>query len=180
MAIDPLLTGESTEDGVAVSAAPVVREGFSGYTYGYNRTLFAKRVHDVLTAVAFVIDTPKWEVEKVHLVGIDPGGGVLALAARAQCGAEPIVGKTLARLDGVRFRDASGIHDPWFVPGAVKYGDVPGLLALCAPGPVLVAGEADLLDLSPAVEAYLATANREALTVLSELDGAAALNWLEQ
>jgi hypothetical protein len=62
----------------------------------------------------------------------------------------------------------------------VKYGDVPGLLALCAPGPVLVAGEADLLDLSPAVEAYLATANREALTVLSELDGAAALNWLEQ
>jgi hypothetical protein len=77
MAIDPLLTGESTEDGVAVSAAPVVREGFSGYTYGYNRTLFAKRVHDVLTAVAFVIDTPKWEVEKVHLVGIDPGGGVL-------------------------------------------------------------------------------------------------------
>jgi hypothetical protein len=35
------------------------------------------------------------------------------------------------------------LHDPNFLPGGAKYGDVPGLLALGAPSRTWVAGESD-------------------------------------
>jgi len=38
----------------------------------------------------------------------------------------------------------SEFDDPQFLPGAVKYGDVPALLALCAPSEVFIAGEKEL------------------------------------
>ena len=40
---------------------------FAGYTYGYNRSLLANRVHDVLTLIAF--GTSLLKAKTVHLVG---------------------------------------------------------------------------------------------------------------
>jgi hypothetical protein len=42
---------------------------------------------------------------------------------------------------GYRFGKITEIRDVNLLPGAVKYGDVPALLALCAPTKLAVAGE---------------------------------------
>jgi hypothetical protein len=42
---------------------------------------------------------------------------------------------------GFRFGKVAEIHDVNFLPGGAKYFDLPGLLALGAPGEVLLAGE---------------------------------------
>ena len=39
---------------------------------------------------------------------------------------------------GFRFGDITEIRDVNLLPGAVKYGDVPALLALCAPTPLTI------------------------------------------
>ena len=108
------------------------------YTFGYNRPLFAQRVHDVLTMVRLV-QTDEHDAEKVHLVGLGPVAGPIAAAARAQ--AAGAVDKAAIDTGGFRFASLTKFGDPMFLPGAVKYGDLPALLALGAPGTLWLAGE---------------------------------------
>lgn len=140
---DLLGQGEFTDDGNPVQEQPMwyQRGGetgwqqFSGYTYGYNHSLFAKRVHDVLALLKFAArddDSP------VHLVGTGGQAGAIALAARTQAG--DAVAQTFADLDGFRFESLTRQDHPMFVPGAVKYLDVDGLIGLCLPGEVHVVG----------------------------------------
>ena len=56
---------------------------FSGYTYGYNHPLFARRVHDVLTLIRHARLQTK---SGVRLVGIGTAAGPIAAAARSQAG----------------------------------------------------------------------------------------------
>ena len=42
---------------------------------------------------------------------------------------------------GFRFASLNDQWDPLFVPGAVKYGDVPGLIGICGPLMPVVLGE---------------------------------------
>ena len=42
---------------------------------------------------------------------------------------------------GFRFSHGLEIHDPDFLPGGAKYGDLPALLALGAPGKLWLSGE---------------------------------------
>ena len=42
---------------------------------------------------------------------------------------------------GFRFVNVGNYRDPGFLPGAVKYGDLPGMLSLAAPLPLFLAGE---------------------------------------
>ena len=44
---------------------------------------------------------------------------------------------------GFRLGSVLDLRDPNFLPGGAKYGDVPGLLALGAPGRTWVAGETE-------------------------------------
>ena len=113
------------------------RDNFAGYTYGYNRSLFAQRVHDILTLVAAVRAAEHPPVE-VHLLG-EAGAGPWVAAARAQVG--DAVSRTVIDTGGFRFTDLTVWSDANFLPGAVKYGDLPAFLALSAPGPVWLAGE---------------------------------------
>src|SRR5206468_3523836 len=62
VAPDVLGTGELTPE----KPFPVDKN-FAGYTYGYNRTLLANRVHDVLTFLAF--GRGHLQAKAVHLVG---------------------------------------------------------------------------------------------------------------
>ncbi|MFM7056665.1 MAG: alpha/beta hydrolase family protein [Planctomycetota bacterium] len=139
--IDLLLTGEFTADGQPVKESPRVNNPreFAGYTFGYNHPLFAQRVHDILTLLSSTVFHER-QPRKVHLVGLN-GAAPHAIAAAA------IAGKQLASLavdtHGFRFAAITEIRDPNLLPGAVKYGDLPALLALCAPLPTAVAGETD-------------------------------------
>jgi len=136
---DLVYQGEFLADGKPLAEARRVdnpRE-FAGYTLGYNPALTAQRVHDVLSLISFARNYGG-EPRQVDLVGSGTAG-VWAAAARAQAG-EAV---TRAAIDtaGFRFVNVPNLKDPNFTPGIVKYGDVPGLLALSAPGELWLAGE---------------------------------------
>ncbi len=116
------------------------------FTYGYNSTVFAQRVQDVLSAVnvasGFLPGEPavvtRGGPRRIDLVGLN-GGAAWAAAAKAQAG--KMVDRVAVDTGGFRFAKATSIDDPDFWPGAVKYGDLPALLALDADGELWLTGE---------------------------------------
>jgi hypothetical protein len=105
-------------------------EGYAGFQYGYNPTLFAERVRDALTMIAMIRDNEHHHTARIVVHGLD-GAGIIAAAATAlACDA---VSELHVRTDGFRFAKLDNVWDVQFLPGAVKYGDVAGILTLCAP-----------------------------------------------
>jgi len=109
----------------------------AAYSFCYNHTLFARRVHDVLTLISYVKDDDH-APQRLNLIGVG-GAGPIVAAARAIAG--PAVVKAAVDTQGFRFADLTSYRDPHFLPGAVKYGDLPALLALNAPHALRVDGE---------------------------------------
>ena len=135
---DLLYQGEFLTDDQPMTQARKVqnpREA-AAYTFGYNRTLFAQRVHDLLSVIAGVRATT--DLKRLDLVG-GRGAGAWVAAAKAQAG--DAVTCVAVDSGGFRFLKVSNIYDVNFLPGGAKYGDLPGLLALCAPGKLWLAGE---------------------------------------
>ncbi len=125
---DVLLTGESA------TAKPMpVDPNFAGFTFGYNRSLLANRVHDILTAVAYVKGHK--DTKAVHLVGWDTAGPWVLLA-RPLCG--DAVARTAADYNQFRFDQVRTTSDPMMLPGVIKYGGFAPLAALSAPAPVFM------------------------------------------
>ncbi|MGD9855155.1 MAG: hypothetical protein AB7U20_09425, partial [Planctomycetaceae bacterium] len=116
--------------------------GYAGYTFGYNHPIFVKRVHDVLTMLAFV-RRHETQPQQVHLVGIGQTAGPIVAAARSQAG-EDDVGATFVDIGDFHFADIDQLDDPMFVPGAVRYLDIDGLLSLSSAHPIHVATESPL------------------------------------
>jgi dienelactone hydrolase len=109
----------------------------AAYSFGYNPALFAQRVHDVLSAVAFVRSSQK-EISQVDLVCLDSAGPIAAAALAQSRGA---INRAAINTGGFRFADVRDIHDINFLPGGAKYGDLPGFLALAAPVALWLSGE---------------------------------------
>lgn len=107
---------------------------FLGFTVGYNHPLFAQRTHDVLTMIA-AAKVNNHLPEKIHLVG-EGAAALIAAAAAVQSGDS--VQKVAVVTGGQRFGTITDIRDPLLLPGALRYGDVPGLLALRAPHPLMI------------------------------------------
>lgn len=128
LAVDVLGTGE-----LSLSKPFAVNPQYAGFTFGYNRTLLAERVHDILTAVAFAKNHDK--VKCVHLVGFDKAGP-WALLARGLCG--DAVTRTAADCNGFRFDKVRTTSDEMMLPGSLKYGGLPALAALAAPAELYV------------------------------------------
>ncbi|VTR92678.1 Uncharacterized protein OS=Blastopirellula marina DSM 3645 GN=DSM3645_20962 PE=4 SV=1: AXE1 [Gemmata massiliana] len=181
LAIDVLGTGEQ------VSGKPfAVDKGFAGYTYGYNRTLLAQRVHDALTAISFirrsylksgfVLGGTEEKGNPVHIVGWDSFGPI-AILAKALAG--DAVAKTAADMNQFKFEDIKDTADPMLLPGAVKYGGLGSFLALCAPGEVLVHNHKGTGSGQVSRAAYEAAGAAKNLTRVSEkLDPAKVVEWL--
>jgi len=104
-----------------------------GFFPCFNRTALAERVHDTLTAVAWLKEQPG--IARVDLVGCG-AEGTTALLARALAG--DAVGRTCAEDAGFSFRSIRSADDDRFLPGALRYGDLAGLAALAAPGEMLL------------------------------------------
>ena len=140
--VDLLGQGESTLEGFPTDRTRSVENPreFLGYTAGYNHTLFAQRVHDILSTLAFVRhhDTSPARVDVVAL------GGAGRWAAPACAVARGAVDALAVDTGGFRFETITELRDPDLWPGAVKYGDLPALLALCAPSSLWLAGEAEV------------------------------------
>jgi hypothetical protein len=116
---------------------PDAWNSWSGYTYGYNPPLLIRRVHDTLTVLAAVPALLKQaglltgERPRVVLAGDGQWSAIAGLAALIA--GPQAVDKISVKPDGFRFASLDSQWHPAFVPGAVKYGDLPAILALCAP-----------------------------------------------
>lgn len=139
LAADLLYQGELLPGGRPLDACPVVPDPkpCASLTLGYNRTVVAERAADVLTLLA--------AAERAR-----PGGRVVLVA---DAGAAPYAAAAAALADGrlaavaittagFRFAGVPSWRSPDFLPGVVKYGDLPALLALAAPTPLWLGGEA--------------------------------------
>lgn len=173
---DLFLQGEFLGGVDAVTEQRVVKNPreFAGYTFGYNNPLFVQRVHDVLTLIAFVRGDDH-EPKELNLIGTNGVGPVVA-AARAIAG--QAVDHAAVDTAGFRFEKITSYRDGNFVPGAVKYGDLPGLLSLSAPHPLWIGGENPVPKVVK--QAYQAAGQPEQVqTAGSRLDTLnAAVDWL--
>lgn len=147
---------------------------FAGYTYGYNSPLFSQRVQDVLTLVAFVRNHED-KPERVDLLGT-AGAGHIVVAAAALAGSA--VDRVASDTTGFRFARLTAFDDADFLPGAVKYGDLPGALALIAPRPLRLTGEAATDDVVAA--AYRAAGASNQLQRTPDSDLTALVKWLAE
>lgn len=172
--------GEFTADGKPIAATRINDSGrgqwaeYAAYTFGYNHPVFSERVYDILAAVALL----KSEGAKtVDLVGLN-GAGRWVAAAKAQAG--DAVQRAVIGADGFRFTALTRFDHPDFLPGGAKYFDLPGMVALAAPGEIWLSdGAAE----APAVveAAYRASGKRENLTVFGGRkadEEIAAVTWL--
>lgn len=139
--IDLFYQGEFIADGEPIIQTRRVKNEreFAGYTFGYNHPLFAHRVHDILSLIEYLRQRePK--TRNLTLVGLS-GAGHWVAAARAQASEE--VDRAVIDTRGFRFGKILDIRHVDFLPGGAKYGDLPGIIALSAPGKLLLAGEGD-------------------------------------
>ncbi len=179
---DLIYQGEFLKDGQPLTENRRVdnpRE-FAGYTYGYNPSLFAERVHDVLTLIAFA-STYADERPAVDLLGLGPLAGPWAAAARAQAG-DAVV---RAAIDTGGFRFATHVkatRDVQFLPGAAKYGDLPGVLALHAPAALWLADQGTMAPglASAAYTAAGAGGKLQTFDGSPEERAAEAIRWLSK
>jgi hypothetical protein len=115
-------------------------EAFAGWTYCYNLPLFARRVHDILAVIALLKRNDS-EMNQIDVVGLN-GTGPLVAAAVAQT--QGAIAQAAINTEGFRFADLKDVYDVSFVPGAAKYNDLPGVLALLAPTRLWLAGEGEI------------------------------------
>jgi len=111
--------------------------GYGGWTYCYNMPLFARRVHDILAVVQFA-NQNKASAKKIDIIGLGPVGSLVAAAVVQSRGR---IERAAIHDDGFRFAQLTDVYDTRFLPGAAKYGDVPGLLSLAAPTRLWLAAE---------------------------------------
>jgi dienelactone hydrolase len=148
---------------------------FAGYTYTYNHSLFAQRAHDVLSLIEW-IRTDEHEAKEIVLVGT---GGIGPVVAAAGAVSGDAVTATAIETAGFRFTQLSDYRDVNFLPGIVKYGDLPALLALNAPRKLLVLGDEE--DQAPVTRDVYAAANGSVTWKPSaERAEAAIVEWLVQ
>lgn len=137
--VDLIHQGEFRPDGSPLLQTPKVKETreSASYTFGYNPSVFAQRVHDILSVTKFVVDHERAS-KRVVLIGTS-GAGPWVAAARPLIGSH--VQLAVIETGGFRFGKLLDFRDPNFLPGGAKYGDLPGLLSLSAPASTWVLGE---------------------------------------
>lgn len=176
--VDLFYQGEFLADGRPLVKTPRVKNPreAAAYTFGYNYSVFAQRARDVVSVVKFLRNEEP-SLKQLTVLGLEEAGPWVA-AARAQCGSA--IDQAVMDTGGFRFGQVLDLHDPGFLPGGAKYGDLPALIALGAPGRAWIAGETEEA-LSLAQAQYRAAHAGQNLTRFSgeaPQTRAAALDWV--
>ena len=176
LSADLLYQGEFLSGGKPLTQARASTNprAFSGFTFGYNHPIFAQRVHDILTLISFA-RSDRYGVKRIHLVGVN-GAGPWVAAARAVTGNE--VDSAAIDTGGFRFANLASYRDVNFLPGALKYGDLPALLALSAPDRLWIGGETEE-SLSIVTAAYAASGQLQHLRIHTRQQQG-MVQWLKQ
>ncbi len=136
---DLFLQGESLADGQSDSPTRRVdnpRQA-AAYTLGYNHSLFAQRIHDLLTCIRYIRGHER-QSGRLVLAGVLGAGH---WAAVARCVAGDALDACAIDTQGFRFEEVDGIRHPDFLPGGARYLDLPGFLLAAPPGPLWISGE---------------------------------------
>jgi hypothetical protein len=178
-----------TGDGFTGPVKATINPDRAMFTFGYNRSIFAERTHDVLTAVAFA----RWlrassRTERassrndgsVDLLGVGEAGPWCA-AARVVAG--DAVGLAAIDLNRFSFSSIKKFDDPNMLPGGLKYGDLVGMLFASAPRRTLLTGYVQAVhgDLGSLEKAYALAERREHLERINAVGDdfvSAAVNWI--
>ncbi len=107
------------------------------FTYGYNHPLVVQRVHDAMSTVAMMKNHEK----KPQRIILAASGGMAPVAALAAAAMKDVLDGAVIDTEGFRFASLTDVMDKHYVPGAVKYGDLPGVLAQCDKAKLTVLGE---------------------------------------
>jgi dienelactone hydrolase len=107
------------------------------FTYGYNHPLAVRRAHDILTTFVLIKNHEK-QPRKIILASSEGMAAAGTLAAVALTG---LLDAAIIDTQGFRFHPLTSVGDPDFIPGAVKYGDLPALLDLCDKSKTTLLGE---------------------------------------
>ena len=110
------------------------------FTFGYNSSVFAKRVHDVCESLIRMARGK--DATECNVIALD-GTGPLAAAALAVMPEK--IDRAVVNTNGFRFGKVLDLQSPDFLPAAAKYGDLPGAITLAkqnAPH-LLVLGEGE-------------------------------------
>jgi hypothetical protein len=174
--VDLLRQGEFLKVGQTVERQRWLEgeEGYAGWTYCYNLPLFARRTHDVLAVIRWLeCEEPDCEID---LVGLEGAGHWTAAAAAL---ASERLSRVAIDTDGFRFGHLRDVYHADFMPGAAKYHDLPGLLALTAPTRLWIAGEGAEIPMVVR-RAYTAAGTRKQLTLASTPHNTVrqAITWL--
>ena len=169
VAIDAI--GSADGAGRAVGNRLVANRNAAAYTFGYNAPLVIQRAHDTLAALRYARSSAS-PAGHVTLLALDGAASAWAVLARAHAG--PLLDAAVLLTDGFRFASVDSLDDPSFLPGAVKYGDLPALVAAAAPAALWLGGE-DAQSAALVRDVYRAAGSPGALT-LSTKSGEQALD----
>jgi hypothetical protein len=139
MAPDVYLTGEFHLPGEATKPPELPQKHhrdipFAGYYLGYNRSVLANRVQDLLTIIAM---TKLTGAERVHIAAFGKAGP-WALLARGLSGDR--IDRAAIDLNGFDFDQVKSVNDEMMLPGTLKYGGIYGFVPLCTSGESLLFG----------------------------------------
>jgi hypothetical protein len=172
---DLLHQGEFHKHGDESDQQPLVEDerSYSAFTFGYNRTLVSHRCADLLAIIAHAL---KQEPTSVRLLGTH--GSAPWVAPAAVLSGQAVV-RVAIDTEGFRFAAVRSYGDANFAPGAVKYGDLPVLLALRAPHRLSIVGEAELPGIVE--KSYAATGAPDAIRLsTSKAIDDSNVDWLMQ
>ena len=127
--------GDLQADGVAQNDQRLIddKRPYSAFTFGYNRTAVVQRSADLLAVVAHAEEQ---QPDSVRLLGT---GSAALWAVPAAVLAGSVIDDFAIDNGDSRFANVTSYRDVNFVPGGVKYGDLPALVALRAPHSITVA-----------------------------------------
>lgn len=174
--VDLLYQGEFLKDGQPLEETPKVEEKREAatYTLGYNHSVAAQRVGDIVTVLAFLRQHDR-QPKSVGIVALD--GELAALAATARALHPEAADYAALNTGGFRFGEVDSIRSPALLPGGAKYGDVPGLLIAGAPSPLWLTGETG--EATKQVQhAYQVSGEAKAVTTADKADAKAAVDWV--
>jgi dienelactone hydrolase len=175
LVVEPFRTGEAGKNQRPTTNMKIGSLAYAGYFYGYNRAMVAERVHDILTAVAFVTGNNP-EGKSIHLVGFEKAGPWVVLA-RGLCG--DAVERTAADLNQFRFEQIMDFDDEMMLPGALKYGGLVTLAGVIAPNELYLHNAKGTGSAAFLHGAYEAAGQAKRLQRHEEKsDAVAVVNWL--
>jgi dienelactone hydrolase len=159
LAVDVYRTGANAKEPSATTNMKIGNNTYAGYFFGYNRSLLSERVHDILTAVAFVKSYEK--TKSIHLVGFEKAGPWVLLA-RGLCG--DAVARTAVDVNDFRFEQVKDFDHEMMQPGALKYGGLMSLAATIAPRELYLCNSKGAGSAEPLLAAYRAAGHSDRLS----------------